>query len=159
MNGCNEVIKQGSTLRGVLESETPSLPPRTPRFCRLAVRQTPWIWRKKIQYKKVHAARGIVEKDRFSMRFTDKLNSVSHFCLQFEWTTRLAIFGVSWSNLCGVSRFSWFWVNSVLNHQLYLGESFLTLVLRDPYRSGLAMHVCVAGYGSIRDRPVSSFTL
>ena len=35
----------------------------------------------------------------------------------------------------------------------------LTLVLRDPYRSGFAMHVCVAGYGSIRDRPVSSFTL
>ena len=32
---------QGSTLRGVLESETPSLPPRTPRFCRLAVRRTP----------------------------------------------------------------------------------------------------------------------
>ena len=35
----------------------------------------------------------------------------------------------------------------------------ITLVLRDPYRSGFAMHVCVAGYGSIRDRPVSSFTL
>ena len=35
----------------------------------------------------------------------------------------------------------------------------LTLVLRDPYRSGFTMHVCVAGHGSIRDRPVSSFTL
>ena len=32
---------QGSTLRGVLESETPSLPPQTPRVCRLAVRRTP----------------------------------------------------------------------------------------------------------------------
>ena len=39
------------------------------------------------------------------------------------------------------------------------GSLILTLVLRDPYRSGFAMHVCVAGYGSIRDRPVSSFTL
>ena len=38
-------------------------------------------------------------------------------------------------------------------------HEILTLVLRDPYRSGFAMHVCVAGYGSIRDRPVSSFTL
>ena len=31
------------------------------------------------------------------MRFTDKLNSVSDFCLRFEWTTRSAIFGVSCS--------------------------------------------------------------
>ena len=31
------------------------------------------------------------------MRFADKLNSVSHSCLQFEWTTRSAIFGVSCS--------------------------------------------------------------
>ena len=33
----------------------------------------------------------------FPMRFADKPNSVSHFCLQFEWTTRSAIFGVSCS--------------------------------------------------------------
>ena len=36
-----------------------------------------------------------LEKIVLPMRFTDKLNSVSHFCLQFEWTTRSAIFGVS----------------------------------------------------------------
>ena len=38
-----------------------------------------------------------LEKIVFPMRFTDKLNSVSHFCLQFEWTTHSAIFGVSCS--------------------------------------------------------------
>ena len=37
------------------------------------------------------------EKIVFPMRFTNKLNSVSHFCLQFEWTTRSAIFGLSCS--------------------------------------------------------------
>ena len=62
------------------------------------------------------------------MRFTDKQNSVSHFCLQFEWTTRSAIFGVSCSNF--VRRKPFFaipGVNSVLNLQLYLGESFYIL--------------------------------
>ena len=35
---------------------------------------------------------------------------------------------------------------------LLMAISFeLTLVLRDPYRSGFTMHVCVAGDGSIRD--------
>ena len=59
------------------------------------------------------------------MRFTNKLYSVSHFCLQFE----LTIFGVHVQNLCDVSRFLRFRVNSVLNHQLYLGESFLKYIL------------------------------
>ena len=62
-----------------------------------------------------------LEKIVFPMRFTDKLNSVSHFCLQFELTTHSAIFGGS--------RFLQFRVNSVLNHQLYLGESFLKYIL------------------------------
>ena len=50
-----------------------------------------------MQYKKVNAVRGIIGKDCFPKHFTDKLNSISHFCLQFEWTTRSAIFGVSCS--------------------------------------------------------------
>ena len=56
-----------------------------------------------------------LEKIISPMCFTDKLNSV----LQFEWTTGSAIFGVSCSKF----------VNSVLNHQLYLGESFLKYIL------------------------------
>ena len=59
------------------------------------------------------------------MRFTDKLNSVSHFRLQFEWTTRSAIFGVSCSKF--VLRKPFFAI--VLKNQLYLGESFLKYIL------------------------------
>ena len=38
-----------------------------------------------------------LEKMVFPMPFIDKLNSVSHFCLQFKLTTCSAIFGVSCS--------------------------------------------------------------
>ena len=49
-------------------------------------------------YKKSMQLVESLEKFVFPMRFTDKLNSVSHFCLQFEWTTGSAIlFGVSCS--------------------------------------------------------------
>ena len=68
-----------------------------------------------------------LEKIVFPMRFTDKLNSVSNFCLQFEWTTRSAIFGVSCSKF--VRRKPFFAILGQLNHRLYLGESFLKYIL------------------------------
>ena len=63
------------------------------------------------------------------MRFTDKLNSVSHFCLQFEWTTCSAIFGVSCSKFVRHKPFFAIPGQLVLKHQLYLGESFLKYIL------------------------------
>ena len=94
---CSNIFSetQGSTLRGVLESETPSLPPRTPRFCRLGDGGLLESGGKKSSIKKSMQLMESLEKIFFPMRFTDKLNSVSHFCLQFEWTTCSAIFGVS----------------------------------------------------------------
>ena len=56
-----------------------------------------------------------LEKIVFPKRFTDKLNSVSHFCLQFEWTTCSAIFGVSCSKF--VRRKPFFAIPSQLGSQ------------------------------------------
>ena len=88
---------QGSTLRGVLESETPSCLPGLQGF---AGWQSGGLLESGGKKSSINQSMQLVEsmeKIVFPMRFTDKLNSVSHFCLQFEWTTRSAIFGVSCS--------------------------------------------------------------
>ena len=70
-----------------------------------------------------------LEKIVFPMRFTDKLNSVSQFVYNLNGLLIQLYLVLAVQNLCGLSRFSRFRVNSVLNHQLYLGESFLKYIL------------------------------
>ena len=105
---------QGSTLRGVLESETPSLPPRT-QVLQVGSPADSLNLGEKIQYKNAMQLVESLEKIVFPMRFADKLNSVSHFCLQFEWTTCSAIFGGSCSKF--VRRKPFFAIPSHLGSQ------------------------------------------